>query len=36
MLTYAFAAEVVDKLPHEELRSYILQRPAEKLGAQDL
>jgi Fe-S cluster assembly protein SufD len=36
MLTYAFAAEVVDKLPHEELRSYILQRTAEKLGAQDL
>ena len=36
MLTYAFAAEVVDKLPHEELRSYILQRLAEKLGAQDL
>lgn len=36
MLTYAFAAEVVENLPHEEVRSHILLRLAEKLGAQNL
>jgi Fe-S cluster assembly protein SufD len=33
LMTYAFAAEVIERLPHEELRSYLEQRVATKLGA---
>lgn len=33
LMTYAFAAEVIERLPHEELRAYLEQRVATKLGA---
>lgn len=33
LLTNAFAAEVVEKLPHDNLRSIMMQRLAETLGA---
>ena len=36
LLTYAFAAEVLVKLPHEGLRGYLMERLAEKLGAESL
>lgn len=36
LLTYAFAAEVIEKLPHENLRTNVLDRLAEKLGAAGL
>ena len=36
MLTNAFAAEVIEKLPHEGLQQHLLQRLADKLGAAGL
>jgi len=36
MLTNAFAAEVLEKLPHGELKNHLLQRLADKLGAAGL
>lgn len=36
LLTFAFAAEVLDKLPNEELRVHLLERLAVKLGAEGL
>lgn len=34
LMTYAFAAEVIERLPFDDLRTYLEERVATKLGAQ--
>jgi Fe-S cluster assembly protein SufD len=36
LLTFAFAAEVLDTLPYEELREHLMKRLSVKLGAEGL
>ena len=36
LLTFAFAAEVLDTLPYEELREHLMKRLSVKLGSEGL